>query len=388
MAKKKKIRRSSSPTHISLFPRWFIISSLAVLAFLFSTQMPITQNYISTPQSVLGDEEIKEEKKDEKLEEKKDSEYKQEEQKKTEKRKGEEEKEENKGSENKQEEQKKTEEKKQEETKKNVEQKIESVKPQKIFNQNTSTSSNETPKTRVETVSPDGVRIKSKSEGNKRETEIETADGQKIKTKVEDDGSTKIEIEQGELKVKYKSENGQIVRKVEDENGREVELEDDELDELETAIDDELEDDDLSLRSINNDKLAVTKNQVSATTDFPLSIDAETKQLVATTPDGQKIITILPDQAVQNLSTSGIINTVDTQNTDTSSLPSESFTGTLTLETRNNDVVYKINSVKTHRMLGFIPVTAPVTAFVSADTGMTVAKQQSILVAVIDFLSP
>lgn len=371
MVKKKKSRRSKpakrkTPTrkHVSLFRRWLTTGSIAVLALLLSAQVPITQTYISTPQSVLGDEDKQEEKRKEK-------------------------KEENKGSENKQEEQKKTEEKKQEETKKNIEQKIESVKPQKVFNQNTSALSNETPKTRVETVSPDGVRTKSKSEGNKRETEIKTADGQKIKTKIEDDGTTKIEVENGAVKLKYKVENGQIVRKAEDETGEEIELEDDELDELEDALEQELKDDDLSLDQADDNKLSVTKNQVTATTDFPLSIDVATKQLVVTTPQGQKSVTILPDQAVQNLLATGLVNAIVPKNTDTGTRDQlGAFDGTVKLETQNDEVIYKISGKKTHHLLGFIPVTTPVTAIVSADTGATLSRQQSLLSSVIDFLSP
>ena len=49
-----------------------------------------------------------------------------------------------------------------------------------------------------------------KKEGNKKETEVKTADGQRIKTKVEDDGTTKIEIEYGKLKAKYVWEDNEL----------------------------------------------------------------------------------------------------------------------------------------------------------------------------------
>ena len=47
------------------------------------------------------------------------------------------------------------------------------------------------------------LELKTQDTGNGRETEIETEDGQKIKTKVEDDGSSKIEIEHNDYKIKY-----------------------------------------------------------------------------------------------------------------------------------------------------------------------------------------
>ena len=370
MAKKKKSRRNKSPKRkipveqpVSLFRRWFTIGSIAVLALLLSAQVPLTQNYTATPLNVLGDEDKKEENKEEKREE-------------------------NKGSENKREEQKKTEERKQEEQKKQFDQQRKIVKPVRSNTSGTSTSLREDFKIKNETIMPNGLKTKSEFRGNKQETEIETADGQKIKTKVEDNGTTKIEVENGSIKLKYKVENGQVVRKAEDEAGEEIEMDEDELDELEEAVENELKDDDLLLESTDDNKLSVTKNQVTAITDFPLSIDVATKQLIVTTPQGQKSVAILPDQAVQNLLASGIVNAIVPQNAGTATQDQlGAFDGTVKLETRNNEMIYKIDGKKTHRLLGFIPITTPVTAIVSADTGATVARQQSLLASIVDFLS-
>ena len=155
-----------------------------------------------------------------------------------------------------------------------------------------------------------GSFVNTQNSGNKKETEIETAAGQKIKTKTEDNGTTKIEIEYGELKIKYVLKNGQLVKKVENDDGDEIELEDDELEEVENEIEDELEDEGIEI-STDSGKPMVIKNQVAASTEFPLSIDVGTNQLIITTPDGQKVVTVLPDQAVQNLLATGIINSVN-----------------------------------------------------------------------------
>lgn len=244
-------------------------------------------------------------------------------------------------------------------------------------------------KSKTETVSSSGLKMKTESEGNKRETEIETADGQKIKTKIEKDGTTKIEIENGTVKLKYKIENGQLVLKVEDESGEEVEIEDDELEELEDMVEDELADDDIQLTPTADNQLAVTKNQVAALTNFPLSINVETKELIVTTPAGQKIVTVLPDEAVANLLATGIINRVETAPADaTTQGQLGALTGVVKLEIRNNKVVYKVRGTKIHRMLGFIPIDTQTTAFVSADSGTVVAQQRSVLASVVDFLSP
>lgn len=252
----------------------------------------------------------------------------------------------------------------------------------------TSGSSRKSIKSKTVTISPSGVKMKTETEGNKRETEIETVDGQKIRTKIEDDGATKIEIENGTLKLKYSIENGQVVLKAEDEDGEEVEIEDDELEELESNVEDELEDDDIKLVATTDNQLALTQNQIAALTDFPLSINAETKQLVVTTPAGQKTVWVLPGEAVDNLLATGIVNKIETP---PSGLAAQDQLGTLTgvveIETRDNEIVYKIKGSKVHHVLGIIPITTPVTAFVSTDTGLTVAKQQSILTNFIDLLS-
>lgn len=243
-------------------------------------------------------------------------------------------------------------------------------------------------KSKTETISPTGLKMKTESEDEKQETEIETADGQKIKTKIEDDGTTKIEIENGTIKLKYSIVNGQVVLNVENEDGEEVEITDDELEKLENEVENDLEDDDLRLVSTTDNQLALTQNQIAALTDFPLSINVETNELIVTTSAGQKIVTVLPEEAVQNLLATGIINSIETPPSDIAAQDQlGALTGVVEIEERDSEIVYKIKGKKTHLMFGIIPVSTPVTAFVSTDTGLPVAKQQSILTNVIDFIS-
>lgn len=277
----------------------------------------------------------------------------------------------NKGSENKQEDQKKQEEQQSEDQKKQEEAQKEAAK---------STGST----SRTETTSFGGLQMKTQSEGNKQETEVETADGQKIKTKVEDDGSTKIEVEQGGFKLKYVIENGKTVLKVENEEGEETDVTDDRLAELVEEAELELEDKDVKIAS-RGGQISLAKNNVIATTAFPLSINVTTKQLVVTTPAGQKVVAILPDQAIANLLATGVVNQVD--QAPSGGDPDE-LSDNVQIELRNGEVVYKVKGLKKLKILGIFPVTTPVTAFVSAQSGIPVASQQSILSRVIDALSP
>ncbi|TSC87684.1 MAG: Uncharacterized protein G01um101416_364 [Microgenomates group bacterium Gr01-1014_16] len=218
-------------------------------------------------------------------------------------------------------------------------------------------------------------------EDEDRETEIKTATGQVIKTKIEDDGSTKVEIEEDGLKFKYAVENGQVRLEAEKDEAEELELDDDDIDELENEIEDEFEDEGIEIEASEGGRLSIMQNRVSAITNFPLSVDSVTRQLIITTPTGRKTVTILPEEALLNLLATGIVNRIETGSA------SAEFAGKIKLEVRGNDAVYRVEGRKHHRLLGFISLTLPVTAFVSAETGTTVARQQSLLTSIVDLLS-
>ncbi|KKU46755.1 MAG: hypothetical protein UX64_C0002G0011 [Microgenomates group bacterium GW2011_GWC2_46_7] len=194
----------------------------------------------------------------------------------------------------------------------------------------------------------------------RKETEIETQDGQKIKTKVEDDGTTKVEIEQDNLKLKYEVKNGTVNSIEEDED--EIEFEDEsENEELEISTEEE--------------RHTVRFNGVAASTNFPLSIDVATNELMVATKDGPKIVAVLPDQAILNLLDTGIVDQIGEGEE-------------LELQVQNGEPVYQIAGSKLYRLLAFIPITQSVIAVVSAETGEVVATQQSVVANIVDFLSP
>lgn len=358
----KKIKRNivsnkSPGSFTSLrFSRQLTIITLAIIALLVASNIQTTQNLTASAQSILGENEQSEEQKQTQEQQEEAEKQTQEAQKESTKQATEQQKEVNKTTANKAE---------------------------------TSEASRTSIKSKTETVFLNGLRMKTESEDKKQETEIETLDGQKIKTKIEDDGTTKIEIENGTVNLKYSIVNGQVVLHVEDEDGEKVEIKDDELIKLENDVEDELEDDDIRLVPTTDNRLALAQNQTAALTNFPLSINVETKELVITTPAGQKVVTVLPDQAVQNLLATGIINTIVTPPPH---IGAQNQLGPLTqvveIESRDSETIYKIKGTKIHLLFGVIPLTTPVTAFVSTDTGLTVAKQQSILTNVIDFFSP
>lgn len=225
--------------------------------------------------------------------------------------------------------------------------------------------------------------------GQVQETEIETVDGRKVKTNIEDYGTTKIEVEHGELKIKYVFENGQVVKKVEDDDGNEVDLKEDELEEVENEIEDELGNDDLEI-STKSGRPAIVQNNTTAETEFPLSVDVGTNQLVVTTPDGQHSVTVLPEQAIQNILATGIMNRISDSPSSNVSDKTGSFESqsVIQLKVRDSKPVYEIVGEKTFKMFAFIPVTRPVVAVISAETGAVVTTQQSFFTNMVDLLSP
>jgi len=358
--KKKKIS-SSNPKKIKIFGysisrRLITVILIILISVAASAKIPTTQVLSSQSSSVLGDE-------DEREEEKEDED------------KREEEKKEEKSVEKQKEEQKKQEEVKREE--------IKQQEQKKSIQLNNPRRSN-TIKTKTESVSSNGDRMKIEVEGDKEETEIETRDGQKIKTKVEDDGTTKIEVENGSVKLKYVIENGVAVVKAENEDGEEVELEEDELEEMENELEQELEDEGIQITTSSGRPVFI-RNSVGASTDFPLSVDTVTRQLIITTPQGQKIITILPDEAVKNVIGTGIVNVVDTSD---GNLPEGSFSeDVVKLTVRDDEAVYEVRGTKKQKLFGFIPVTTSKKVIVSAETGAPLLHEQSVLANITDFLS-
>lgn len=231
------------------------------------------------------------------------------------------------------------------------------------------------------------TQVQTQSEGSKQETEVETANGQKIKTKVEDNGVTKVEVEQGKLKLKYSVENGETKVEAENEASGEAKLSETEVKDAEDELENELEKEGVKIAT-GGGHLAIAKNKYAATTNFPLSVDVNTKQLIVTTPAGQKAVTVLPDQAIQNLLATGVISKIESQASDVIlNKDLGNLDGVAKLEERDNEMVYKVEGMKNHKLLGIIPISVPTTAYVSAQSGNVIAQDQSLLANLLDLLS-
>lgn len=229
------------------------------------------------------------------------------------------------------------------------------------------------------------TKIETKSSGE-TETEIKFTTGEKIKTEVRGNESiTKIEREG--LEVKLVREGDKFVIKTETDEGEEVELEE----ENEFKIEERLGKNEIKVAtgSGEENELVFSRNGIGAATAFPLSVDLATNNLIVTTPAGSKIVTVLPDQAVQNLLIANVIDRLSgpvvaaavNQGTLTG------LEGIIALAEQNGLPVYEISGLSDQKLLGFIPVTIATTAQVSSETGEILDTQKSALNTLVDLIS-
>lgn len=226
------------------------------------------------------------------------------------------------------------------------------------------------------------VRVKTEQSKDKQKTEVKFSETEKIKTRIEED-KTRIDVYSGGVKVRYEIRDGRVIIKAETEEGQDVPEQ-----EL-FKIEDKLSTDGIKIAT-SDGKLLFARNNVGAVSSFPFQIDLNTNHLIASTAAGTKILTVLPDQAVQNIITANVISRLIPQDIARQAALGE-LTGVkdvITLGERAGAPVYEIIGLKDQKLLGFIPVTTQTTVFVSAQTGEVVAQEQSLLTNIIDLLSP
>lgn len=205
--------------------------------------------------------------------------------------------------------------------------------------------------------------IKAKTEDGKTKTEIKTLTGQEQKTETERDG----------FKLKLKSEAGILKLEAETEDGEEVELGEDE----EVEIEPDEDDDKIRVATGSGEgEMTISRNQVRARTNFPLSVDLNTNELIVTTPAGVKRVTILPDQAIANLLANNVIDRVE-----------PAAGGELELTEEDGIPAYAVEGESDQEFLGFLPVKIKAKLKVSAETGEVLSTQKPALIRLLDLFS-
>ena len=94
---------------------------------------------------------------------------------------------------------------------------------------------------------------------------------------------------------------------------------------------------------------------------------------------------ILPYKAVNNMLASRVMTDVKT----TPSTGDLASTNRLVeMEVRQGVLGYKVNGVKTHRLLGILPVKTSVNGFVSAENGQVVETNESLFGRLLNKIAP
>jgi hypothetical protein len=128
-----------------------------------------------------------------------------------------------------------------------------------------------------------------------------------------------------------------------------------------------------------NDTFIVREGSVEAKTKFPLFLNPSTKQLTVKTSQGEKVVAVLPDEAIANLLAHKVITQLDGQANNASS--------SVTLTEKGNKPVFEIPGFSEQHLLGFIPVKIHKSIDVSAQTGEVVSENETIGQQILDFFS-
>ena len=141
-----------------------------------------------------------------------------------------------------------------------------------------------------------------------------------------------------------------------------------------------------------------------AISHFPIFINPVTNEMTITTPAGTRVVAVLPDQAVQNMLTKGIISKIgghiatgsgDLGGDDASSGSAFIQSGSslaesnddIELTEENGTPVYKIRGVKEKKLFGFFPVSIDKTLTVSVSSGEVESTQIPLFDRLLDAVS-
>ncbi|MCL6096495.1 MAG: hypothetical protein M1444_02305 [Patescibacteria group bacterium] len=223
----------------------------------------------------------------------------------------------------------------------------------------------ETPEPRIiksqlnSVVNPPLQRVEIQTENHKSEINA-AAEGTHLEIKTEDDGSVSVKAKKAD--------------------GTEIQLETHALDD----INDALEEDDIEIGTTSAKGFSITNKETKAETEFPVSVNLASRTLSVDTPLGPKDLTVLPNQAVQNVLGQKIIDRVS----------ENSLSGTsgaqlqlVQLRLFANNPVFQVQGIDDKKLFGILPVAVQKTTLVSAETGQIVRTNTDLINTILNLLS-
>lgn len=138
----------------------------------------------------------------------------------------------------------------------------------------------------------------------------------------------------------------------------------------------------------SGDYLYFTRGNSAARTDFPLSINPDTNELIVTTSAGTKVVAVLPDQAVANMLAANVLDDInDPSDDDLPSSEVEDVQDSLELDERDGELIYKVDGTSNQKILGLFKVKIRRQAIVSAETGELLDVERTFFQALLDLVS-
>lgn len=223
--------------------------------------------------------------------------------------------------------------------------------------------------------------IKESEPAEKPEQKNET--GQEVESAasfldVEREGTNQhLRLQTKGTEVEIENDHGQLSITAKQENRQEVELNDRSLDDINSF----LEHDDLEISSAAG-ALSLRQRQTELDTHFPLSVDLSTRSLVVTTPAGAKTVAVLPDDAINNLLSQGILSGVESEASSDGSILRKA-----TLGETGTTLSFTIRGITTKKFLGMLNRLVRRTVTVSAENGAVLSVDESFINRLLDLFS-
>lgn len=277
---------------------------------------------------------------------------------------------------------------------------------------------------------PDGEVLGKQDETGKPSSPPGQTIRQELQQREQTTIQTQIQIQSGPAPSEEDKKNKAILERagnklkvtVTDENGQEVELpEGTESGEFE--IEEPEDQNTTKIRSTGNAYMVI-RNKIGAQTHFPLMVNLETNELIVTTPKGQKVVTVLPDKAVENMLAANVIDELggkgglrwleyqaglatpsatptpeeatpsatptpeEEEATEAAVVETASVEDVITLtSTQDGTLAYEIPGTKYEKLFGLFKVKFGKTAIVSAETGELLAVREALMARILDLLS-
>lgn len=132
--------------------------------------------------------------------------------------------------------------------------------------------------------------------------------------------------------------------------------------------------------------ISMKRGQVEAQSRFPISFNIATKTFTVETPNGEKTVNVLPDEAVQKLIENKVFSNVQTT-ASTNAEGKTTQTSQVQLTELNNKPVYEVEGTSQQKLLGFFTVGIQKKTFVSAESGDVVSTDQNVFSRFLDTIS-